>query len=162
MNEDYVRSRDCTDRTDHCSVEEVEAEGSMMEVIIDRPPIYDKAAKVFPLQGREIFAWEDKIYNPGGFKIPTWLIAHEYIHSKQQMDDTGHWNAEAWWDRYLVDMEFRFQEELEAHQAEYREFCEHNRDRNKRLQYKRVVAKKLAAPLYGNMITAFDAMRKIK
>jgi hypothetical protein len=133
-----------------------------MEIVIDRPPIYDRAAKVFPLKGREIFAWEDKIYNPGGFKIPSWLIAHEYIHSKQQRDAEGNFDAEAWWDRYLVDMEFRFLQELEAHQAEYTEYCERNRDGNQRLQYKRLVARKLAAPLYGNMITAFDAMRRIK
>jgi len=143
-------------------VEEVQAEaGRLMEIIIDRPPIYDRAAKVFPLQGREIFAWEDKIYNPGGFVIPEWLKAHELVHSRQQMDDTGHFSAEAWWDRYLVDTEFRFQEELEAHVAEFRSYKQHNRDRNKQLQYKRVVAKKLAAPLYGSMITAFDAMRRI-
>jgi hypothetical protein len=133
-----------------------------MEIVIDRPPIYDEAAKVFPLQGREIFAWGDKIYNPGGFNIPPWLVAHETVHAVQQLDETGEYDPESWWARYLVDIEFRFQQELEAHQEEYTSFCLNNKDRNKRLQYKRLVARKLAAPLYGNMITAFDAMRRIK
>ena len=127
-----------------------------MEIIIDRPPIYDRAAKIFPLQGREIFAYGDRIYNPGGFDIPAWLVAHEEVHQLQQAGD-----PEAWWEQYLVDAEFQFNMELAAHQREYRSYCEHNKDRNKRLQYKRLVAKKLAAPLYGNMITTFDAMRKI-
>lgn len=142
-------------------MEEIPQTAKLMEIIIDRPPIYDRAAKVFPLQGREIFAWGDKIYNPGGFVIPAWLMAHEKVHANQQMNDDGHFGTEAWWEQYLVDVEFRFQEELEAHRAEYRVYCQHNKDRNKKLQYKRAVAKKLAAPLYGNMITAFDAMRKL-
>jgi hypothetical protein len=129
-----------------------------MEIIVDRPPIYDQAAKVFPLQGREIFAWGDKIYNPGGYVIPQWLIAHEQVHKGQQED---HGSPETWWAQYLVDVEFRFQEELDAHRAEFRSFCQHNKDRNKQAMYKRTVAKKLAAPLYGNMITVFDAVRKI-
>lgn len=127
-----------------------------MEIIVDRPPIYDRAAKVFPLQGREIFAYGDKIYNPGGFDVPAWLVAHEEVHSLQQAGD-----PEGWWEQYLVDGEFRFHMELAAHQREYRSYCEHNRDRNKRLHYRRLVAKKLSAPLYGNMISRFDAMRRI-
>lgn len=128
-----------------------------MEIIIDKPPIYDEAAKVFPLQGREIFAWGDKIYNPGGFTIPAWLVAHEEIHSMQHLETS----PEAWWERYLVDIEFRFNEELEAHVAEYRAYRMYNKDRNKVAAYKRIVAKKLSAPLYGNMITVSDAMKRI-
>ena len=128
-----------------------------MQIVNERPPIWDRAAEVFPLQGREIFAWGDTIYNPGGFDIPVWLVEHEKVHQLQQAGD-----PEAWWEQYLVDTEFRFHMELAAHQREYRSYCENNKDRNKRLQYKRVVAKKLSAPLYGNMITAFDAMRRIK
>lgn len=130
-----------------------------MEIVIDRPPIYDRAAKVFPLQGREIFAWGDKIYNPGGFDVPAWLVAHEEVHSLQQVEAGS---PQAWWDQYLVDVEYRFQQELAAHQREYRSYCEHNADRNKRARYRSVVAKKLSAPLYGNMITRFDAMRRVK
>ena len=129
----------------------------VMEIIIDRPPIYEAAAKVFPLTGREIYAYGDKIYNPAGFDIPAWLIAHEEVHQLQQAGD-----PESWWEDYLKDIEYRFCMELAAHQREYRSYCEHNKDRNKRAAYKRIVAKKLAAPLYGNMITVFDAMRRIK
>ena len=156
-----MRSRDSVDHYACGSVEEVQEAAVVMEIIIDKPPIYEEAAKVFPLQGREIFAWGDKIYNPGGFDIPAWLVAHEKVHANQHMDDTGHFNPEAWWARYLVDVEFRFQEELEAHRAEYRSYCQFNLDRNKQAAYKRTVAKKLAAPLYGNMITVFDAVRRI-
>lgn len=137
-------------------MEEIPQAAELMEIVIDRPPIYDRAAKVFPLEGREIFAYGDKIYNPGGFVVPAWLIAHEEVHQLQQAGE-----PEAWWDQYLVDTEFRFHMELAAHRREYQSYCEHHRDRNNRLQYKRLVAKKLSAPLYGNMITRFDAMRSL-
>ncbi len=137
-------------------MEEIPQAAELMEIVIDRPPIYDRAAKVFPLEGREIFAYGDKIYNPGGFVVPAWLVAHEEVHQLQQAGE-----PEAWWDQYLVDAEFRFHMELAAHRREYESYCEHNKDRNKRLQYKRIVAKKLSAPLYGNMITRFDAMRSL-
>ena len=128
-----------------------------MKIVNEKPPIWARAAEVFPLEGREIFAWDDTIYNPGGFTIPDWLIAHEEVHQGQQAGD-----PEAWWEIYLVDAEFRFEQELAAHQMEYKVYCRGNRDRNKRLQYRRIVARKLAAPLYGSMITFADAMRRLK
>ena len=128
-----------------------------MEIIIDRPPIYDEAAKIFPLEGREIFAYGNKIYNPGGFDIPGWLVAHEMVHEEQQDGD-----PEGWWDHYLAEPEFRLDQELAAHIAEYQSYCKHNRDRNKQVHYRMVVARKLAAPLYGGLITKGEALRLLK
>lgn len=130
-----------------------------MQIIVDKPPIYARAAEVFPLEGREIFAWGDKIYNPGGFTIPDWLIAHEEVHEKQQAEAGG---PEAWWEIYLVDDEFRFNMELDAHLMEFKVYCQGNKDRNKQAMYRRIVARKLAAPLYGSMITVQDALRRLK
>jgi hypothetical protein len=128
-----------------------------MRIVVDYPPIYDRIAKAFPLRGREIFAFSDTIYNPGGYDIPLWLVAHEEVHQKQQGDD-----AEGWWDRYLVDTEFRYEMEFEAHQQEYRSYCKHVKDRNARVKYLNLVAGKLAAPLYGSVVSVREAKRRIE
>ncbi len=128
-----------------------------MEIVNTYPPIIDKIAEVFPLQGSEIFAFGSVIYNPGAFEIPQWLIDHEEVHQEQQGND-----VESWWERYLIDTEFRFKMELEAHQREYRSYCEHNRDRNKRVRYLHIVARKLSAPLYGSMVSVSEAVRRLK
>ncbi len=128
-----------------------------MQIMIDTPPIYDRAAAVFPLTGNEIFAWDDIIYNPSGKDIPVWLVDHENVHKRQQAGE-----PEEWWDRYLVDEEFRYQMELEAHRVEYLSFCHHNKDRNKQSRYLAMISRRLAAPMYGNMITASEARKAIK
>jgi hypothetical protein len=127
-----------------------------MKIVNGYPPIYDRARDVFPLSGREIFAWGDTIYNPGHCDIPPWLIDHERMHQKQQGDD-----VEGWWGRYLDDPEFRFKMELEAHQREYRSYCAHVKDRNAHGRYLIVVARKLAAPLYGGLLSISEAKRRI-
>jgi len=120
------------------------------------PPNIEKIRAVFPLTGKEIFAWGNTIYNPGGGPIPPWLAAHEKIHMLQQGDD-----IEGWWDRYLVDAEWRFKQELEAHQEEYRVFCVLNKDRNTRIRYKNMLAARLASSMYGNMVTKKEALKWI-
>ncbi len=133
----------------------------MTEIVIDKPPIYEEAAAVFPLNGREIFAWgdTDTIYNPGGHNIPEYLIEHEKEHFRQHRDYGG---SMPWWARYLVDAEFRYEQELEAHQREYRAFCAMYKDRNKRALYLMRIAKRLTSPLYGSVGTAKEARRAIQ
>jgi hypothetical protein len=128
-----------------------------MKLVNDFPPNMEELKKTFLLSGREIFAYGDTVYNPGGFDIPAWLMAHEEVHQKQQGD-----NVEGWWARYLIDVEFRYQMELEAHQREYESYCYHNKDRNAQTRYRSHVAKKLAAPLYGSMVSVSEAKRALR
>ena len=128
-----------------------------MKIVNSTPPNIDQIKEKFPLSGNEIFAFGDIIFNPGGFDIPAWLVAHEEVHQKQQGDD-----VEGWWGRYLVDAEFRYQMEFEAHLREYKSYCYHVKDRNAQTRYLTTVARKLAAPLYGNMVSVSEAKRRIK
>lgn len=130
-----------------------------MQIVHDFPPIIDRIREVFPLDGNEIFAWGETIYNPTGNKLPVWLIEHEKVHSRQHSDVGG---PEKWWDRYLVDPEWRYQQELEAHQREYRSFCAYNKDRNKRVKYLQMIARRLASPMYGSVVKPGEAMRRIR
>ena len=128
-----------------------------MQIVNEYPPIYEQAAEVFPLSGNEIFAWGDTIYYPKGGEIPVWLIGHEKVHSRQQGG-----NPEVWWSQYLVDTQFRYEQELEAHQVEYRVFCKNNKDRNKQVKYLHAISRRLASPMYGSVVNFGEAMRRIK
>ena len=134
-------------------------------IVIDRPPNFEEIAAVFPGAHGDgiVFAYGDKIYNPSNKKLPPELIAHENVHCIRQVE----MGVEAWWDRYLVDGDFRYEEELLAHIAEYKgimaqyNYGEHaiGRIRKKALEY---VAAKLSAPLYGRMVTLHQAMTAIR
>jgi hypothetical protein len=132
------------------------------QVVIGLPPNFQKILAVFPAASgpNVIFAYGDTIYNPSGGNLPMAIAAHELVHLDQQKVAGG---AEAWWDKYLVDKEFRFGEELQAHQVEYYWACSGaNVDRNLRRRYLDLIAKRLSGPLYGHMTTLEKAKRLIK
>lgn len=132
-------------------------------VIVDRPPMFAAIDAVFKVAGRPIlFAWGDRIFNPLNVAIPAELVAHEAVHGQRQGGD-----VEAWWSRYLVDPTFRLAEELPAHVAEFKSLCEqhapHWHSQNgMRKTMAAHVARKLAAPLYGSLITFAAAKREIR
>lgn len=128
-----------------------------MRVVVANPPNIDAIRKVFPLRGREIFAWGDTIYNPGGAVVSEHPVAHETVHRKQQGNDVA-----GWWNRYLADAQWRFSQELEAHRAEYRSFCSSEKDRNRRARFLHLLAARLSAPMYGGLVKYGDALRQIR
>jgi len=127
-----------------------------MKIIEDYPPNFDELIKVFPITKTVIFAWGDKIYNPNRIHIPAELISHEEIHGARQKPD-----VEGWWARYIEDPVFRIQEEIPAHQAEYKWLME-NGNRHERKSALKIVSKKLSAPLYGQLIKPKQAREIIK
>ena len=136
---------------------ELQNELFQIEIKNEFPPNIDKIRDVLPLSGKEIFAWDGIIYNPGKGRITQPLMDHERQHFVQQNG-----NPEAWWDEYLIDPEFRFKQELEAHQAEYISYCRMEKSRNKRARYLFEIAARLASPMYGYPITQQKAMQYIK
>jgi hypothetical protein len=50
---------------------------------------------------------------------------------------------------FLTNTAFRFNEEFIAHRAEYETYCKRHINPGKLAQYLRLVAKRLASPLYG-------------
>ena len=127
-------------------------------VKVGYPPNIDQIRAKFRLSGNEIFAWDGVIYSPRGATVSQWLQDHEKVHFRQQRDAGG---PAAWWYRYLVEPAFRLDQEMEAHIVEYRTFAGiHGRKDLRR--YLDVLAKRLASPMYGGMITRSDAKRRIK
>ena len=129
----------------------------MTQIVNDFPPNIDAIRGTFPLTGHEIFAWKGTIYNPGGGTLTAWLIEHEKVHFRQQDG-----KPEAWWARYLVDEQFRLDQELEAHRVEYRSFCSYVKDRNQRARYLMEISGRLASPMYGGIISRAEAAKRIR
>lgn len=130
-----------------------------LEVVRERPPNFDKLVAVFPqcVEPGVIFAYGGKIYAPSETEISRELDAHERVHIERQGDD-----PDAWWDRYLVDKEFRLEEEVLAHRAEFKQFCRRQVDPVKRRREQIRIAKKLSSALYGNLITSEAAELAIR
>lgn len=128
------------------------------KIVGSYPPNIDAIKEVFPLKGREIFAYDQVIYNPGGGELTDSLIAHENVHFKQQALTS----PDEWWERFILDGPFRFEQELEAHRMEFRVACLGVRDRNDINAIHAHIAQKLASPLYGQMIGYRKAMSLLR
>ena len=125
-----------------------------MREAVDYPPLWDEINKVFKIGKRKvIFAWGDTIYNPSGMAIAPQLWDHERVHGHRQGSD-----VEGWWRRYMEDPVFRLNEEIPAHIAEY-EYMNRSGTRNERRMALKLVAGRLADPLYGRIISPAKARK---
>jgi hypothetical protein len=79
-------------------------------VIAGYPPNIGLIRMAFPVTDKQVFAYYPNIYSPSGKELSPDLRLHEEIHLAQQKD----MGADAWWNRYLTDAEFRYGEELAA------------------------------------------------
>jgi hypothetical protein len=130
----------------------------MIPVVRAYPPIYSAIADRFPVRGKPvIFAYGDVIYNPTGPDLTEDLRVHEEVHCARQLVA----GVDAWWARYLTEVDFRLEEELVAHRAEYR-LLTRALGATARERHLRKVATKLAAPLYGSLITIERAIEELR
>jgi hypothetical protein len=125
-------------------------------IILERPPNFEQVHAAFPKADGlgVLFAYGGNIYNPSGISIPPALIAHENVHLARQSDmdprdsyPTRVTGADVWWDHYLRDTEFRYNEELLAHAAEFKH--QKHSDRNASARLLLSTALRLVAPLYN-------------
>jgi hypothetical protein len=114
-------------------------------IINERPPNFEQIKAAFPRAGNPgvLFAYGDRIYNPSGIVVPPALIAHEEVHLNRQRDA----GPTTWWDQYLTDNGFRYNEELLAHAAEFK--AQRVTDRNFVARLLLATALRLVAPLYN-------------
>jgi hypothetical protein len=135
-------------------------QGPPLKILPVHPPNYHRILQTFPNAKNPgvIFAYGDTIYAPGRTSLPPELVAHESVHGERQLAI----GVENWWERYLTDPAFRYDEELLAHRAEYRKLCGIAPTRQVRRAGLKMIAKKLAAPLYGCMVTVARAMQDLE
>ena len=140
-------------------------------IVNERPPNFEQLLAAFPKADGPgvLFAYGGRIYNPSGISIPPALIAHENVHLARQNDmdprdsyPTRVTGADVWWDHYLRDTEFRYNEELLAHAAEFK--VQRAGDRNASARLLMSTALRLVAPLYNYVppVSLQQAMRDLR
>lgn len=132
-----------------------------MKIINAVPPMFDEIDAVFNIKGKPVlFAWGEKIYVPQPVgPLSKALLAHEAVHGERQMAYPG--GIEAWWRRYMAEPRFRLDEEIPAHKAELAHLLTKAKGPSMRAHVLSRTAARLAAPLYGNLITIADAKKAL-
>lgn len=128
-----------------------------MKIVNGYPPNFPDIVSAFPNARRKgvIFTYGELIYAPGAVKLTPALVAHEKVHSVRQAEI----GVEEWWRRYIESPDFRFHEELLAHQAEYAWFRLHRP--NKAGKWLEIISQRLSGDLYGHMVTTKEARNLI-
>jgi hypothetical protein len=126
-----------------------------MLIVDSNPPNFNAIKAVFPNAADPgvLFCYDGTIYNPSGGYIPPQLIAHEEVHERQQAVI----GPVKWWDYYIANPSWRFNEELEAHIVEYHDFIKRQKSRQMRRDYLDAIARRLSGPLYGSTSTFGEA-----
>ena len=128
-------------------------------IVLEEPPNIEQIDAAFGTRGKHgiLYAHGGKIYNPSGVAVPPALIVHELTHIMRQGND-----SDAWWQKYIEDMEFRYDEELHAHKAELNTRLQATRDRNLRAKIVMETAARLSNPLYKYGRRLSEALKDIK
>ena len=110
-------------------------------------------------EGDIIIAYGDKIYSPNK-QITHDLLVHEMVHCERQGYNER--IAERWWERYMLDKEFRLAEEILAYRQQYLYCCRVYTDRNRRHKILHSLAKELAHERYGKLCSHSEAMQFLR
>jgi len=131
-----------------------------MKIIKAFPPNYADICKALPGvkgKGMVVFTYGDTIYTPTGQSIQEHLRRHEETHERQQAKMT----PKVWWERYLSDPSFRFSQELEAYQTQYK-YIKDNLGREFRRKMLGHISKDLASDIYGEVCDKETAKKLIE
>ncbi len=130
-----------------------------MKIKDEYPPNIEDIKKVFTNleKHKPIFCYSDTIYNPFKVNVTPDLHVHEGVHQRQQGD-----YPDVWWYKYLTDMSFRLDQEIEAY-GEQLKFVKDNGVRGKLFDWiKDKIAMSLSSDLYGNIISYAKAESAVR
>ena len=116
-----------------------------MKIVIDYPPNIAEIQRVCKPDKYTVYTYGNVLYNPGAWPLSDDLIEHEKVHSKQQGVAPL-----TWWNIYLDDPKFRFQQELQAYRFQYKFYAKTHNRTQKRLFLKNK-AKALSGSIYGKI-----------
>jgi len=117
-------------------------------------PYYSEFKKRFPFKDDEvIFAYKDTIFCKNLKRLTPDTIIHEQTHLKQQEK----FGLDNWFTRYFEDPQFRLDMEVEAYQNQLNSILSYN---NRNRIYL-LILDHLASPMYGNIITREELVKKI-
>lgn len=124
----------------------------------DKPPVWDALAERFnPEWEHTAVAYGDTIH--AKYPLPADIEVHERTHLEQHgFTKEG---AKKWWEQYLTDPQFRYEQELEAYRVQYQFLTKTIKDRNELHRRLHTIAGHLAS-MYGLEITQSEALKAIK
>jgi len=127
-----------------------------IKISADKPPVYDRVKDAFGADWDDglIITYGDTIHVKGGVGLTKDLIAHEAVHVGQQTLYPG--GVDAWWDRYLVDKDFRLSQEQEAYGVQLVVIRDEVNNKRKRLARIATIVHSLYT-FYGDMMTKDEA-----
>lgn len=131
-----------------------------MNIRFTNPPhnIRERCEAAFDLtDAQPVWTYGDTIYNPFDAPMDIPMEAHEATHMKQQGD-----HPEEWYEQYLKDPVFRYDQELEAFRAQFQEAKNLSKDRELLSNYVRLLAQALSSPMYGKLSTVSESIKAIK
>jgi hypothetical protein len=129
-----------------------------MKVLKQNPPNFAEIDRKFLIKGKPIaFTYGDTVYVPSGHDLVDHVEVHEQIHIEQQ----SRIPAKEWWEKYIEDPRFRFDQELKAYQAQYQYILEHSARPQRRMLLKKI-AHDLSGAMYGYMVDFETAKSMIK
>lgn len=85
-----------------------------MQIRQQLPPNFDLIRIAVNPPADAIFCFGEDLYNPSGQEIPEDVLYHESIHTKQQGKNPGQW-----WNEWINNKDFRYEQELEAYTHQY-------------------------------------------
>lgn len=100
-----------------------------------------------------VFTYYPYIYVPTGHELSPDVRDHESVHLRQQEHYPG--GAEAWWERWLTNVQFRFEQELEAYAVQLNAWRKAGSSRFKRTKDR--LAMDMSSDFYGHMVTFQEA-----
>lgn len=131
-----------------------------MKMVIDYPPNIDNIDAILHVKDKDVYyCYGNTIYNPKNFPIPNFILAHEKAHSVRQLAYIG--GPEAWWEKYIIDPDFRYNEEVIGHTAEYKIQVFFIKDRNLRHKILYNTARRLTSSIYGYNKNIKEAIKDI-
>lgn len=128
----------------------------MLKIVKSFPPNIDQIKSVFTIPHSVVFTYGDILYNPTGSFINSALMIHEETHQKQQDS-----HPDIWWSRYLIDPDFRLDQEVEAYRNQYQYMQKNIKDPFKLEQQLTFLANDLSSPMYGSIIPFYRAKELI-
>lgn len=124
----------------------------------DHPPVWDELVRRFGVSWeRTAVAYGDTIHAAGA--LPADIEAHERVHLQQQGGSAE--GARVWWERYLNDPRFRYEQELQAYREQYRFLAKTVKDRNELARRAHRLATLLSGEMYGSIGTHAEALKAI-
>lgn len=129
-----------------------------MKIFYVFPPNYEELKRYFPLDLPDyipLFPYGEILYNPHKKEIPPDVMYHEKIHGKQQN------NPDLWWKRYMIDIQFRLDQETEAYAGQY-QFIKKTMGSKAAKEGLEELSDNLSSPLYKLYITKHQAETKIR